>query len=86
VPICPINIGPLLKAAVLPAGEGSNEAPYGHLKWQRASQQLSRLARVSGCRAFTPSSSMDLPAVYDGLLANLGHACIGPPWNAARLH
>ena len=71
MPICPINIGPLLKAAVLPAGEGSNEAPYGHLKWQRASQQLSRLARVSGCRAFTPSSSMDLPAVYDGLLANL---------------
>jgi hypothetical protein len=71
VPICPINIGPLLKAAVLPAGESSNDAPYGHLEWQRASQQLSRLARVSGCRAFTPSSSMDLPAVYDGLLANL---------------
>jgi hypothetical protein len=70
VPICPINIGPVLQAA-LPAGDGSNDAPYGRLKWQLASQQLSRLARVSGCRALTPSASLDLPAVYDGLLANL---------------
>jgi len=70
VPICPINIGPLLQAA-LPPGGSSNDAPYGRLKWQLASEQLSRLARASGCRASTPSSSLDLPAAYDGLLANL---------------
>ena len=65
--ICPINIGPLVRATVLPAGEGSNDTPYAHLKWQRASEQLTRLARASGCRAFSPGSSMDLLAVYDGL-------------------
>jgi hypothetical protein len=70
VPICPINIGPLLQAA-LPAEGGGNDVPYGHRKWQLAAQQLSRLARVSGCRALTPGSALDLPAVYDGLLANL---------------
>lgn len=70
VPICPINIGPLLQAAVS-GGDGSGDALYGHLKWQLASEQLSRLARVSGCRALTPSSSFDLPGIYDGLLANL---------------
>ncbi len=71
VPVCPINIGQLLRATVSPAGEDSSDTPYGHLNWQRASEQLTRLARTSGCRAFTPSSSMDLPGVYDGLLANL---------------
>lgn len=70
VPICPVDIGPLLQAT-LSSVSGSGDAVYGHLNWRLASERLARLARVSGCHDFRPTSSLDLPAVYDGLLANL---------------
>jgi hypothetical protein len=68
VPVCVIDIGPLVRSSLLDERSG----PYAHLKWSQASSQLSRIARVSGCRALTPSSSLEFPAVYDSLLANLG--------------
>jgi hypothetical protein len=70
VPICVINIGPLLRSALL-AESSDGQRPYAQLRWQQASSQLSRMARVSGCRALTPNSSLEFPAVYDPLLANL---------------
>jgi hypothetical protein len=70
VPICVINLGPLLRSALL-VETSDGQQPYAQLKWQQASSQLSRMARVSGCRALTPDSSLEFPAVYDRLLANL---------------
>lgn len=70
VPICPIDIGPTLRTT-LSSVDGSDDTVYGHLDWRLASEQLAHLARVSGCRALRPTSSLDLPAAYDGLLANL---------------
>lgn len=68
VPVCVIDLGPLLHSSLLDESSG----PYAHLKWSQASSQLARIAKVSGCRALTPSSSLEFPAVYDSLLANLG--------------
>ena len=68
VPVCVIDMGPLLRSSLLDESSG----PYAHLKWSQATSQLSRIAKVSGCRASTPSSSLEFPAVYDSLLANLG--------------
>jgi hypothetical protein len=68
VPVCVIDTGQLLRSTLLDESSG----PYAHLRWSRASSQLSRIAEVSGCRALTPSSSLEFPAVYDSLLANLG--------------
>jgi hypothetical protein len=68
VPVCVIDLGPLLRSSLLDEGSG----PYAHLNWSKASSQLARIATVSGCRALTPSSSLEFPAVYDSLLANLG--------------
>jgi len=70
VPICPIDIGSMLQAS-LSSADGSNDFVYGKLNWRLASEQLARLARVSGCRALRPSSALSLPAAYDGLLSNL---------------
>jgi hypothetical protein len=69
VPVCPIDIGPLLRAAVLV--DDSKNLPYSELQWKKASANLARLAQVSGCRVSTPSSLLDFPAVYDGVLTNL---------------
>jgi hypothetical protein len=68
VPVCVVDMGPLLRSSLLDAGAG----PYARLNWNRASAQLSRMAKVSGCRAMTPSSSLEFPALYDSLLVNLG--------------
>jgi hypothetical protein len=68
VPVCVIDTGPLLRSSLL----DENSGPYAHLKWSRASSQLERIAKVSGCRALAPRSSLEFPAVYDNLLANLG--------------
>jgi hypothetical protein len=70
VPICVINIGPLLRSTLL-VGSSDGQRPYAQLKWQQASSQLSRIASVSGCRASTPDSALEFPAAYDSLLANL---------------
>jgi hypothetical protein len=70
VPVCVINIGPLLRSTLL-VGSSDGQQPYAQLKWQQASSQLSRMASVSGCRALMPDSSFKFPAVYDGLLTNL---------------
>lgn len=52
VPICVINMGPLLRSTLL-VENSDGQRPYAQLEWQRASSQLSRMARVSGCRAST---------------------------------
>jgi hypothetical protein len=70
VPICVLDIGPLLRSNLL-VDSPSAQSPYSRMKWQQASSQLSRLAKVSGCRATTPDSSLEFPAAYDALLANL---------------
>jgi hypothetical protein len=70
VPICVINIGALLRSRLLDDGSDGGQ-PYSTLQWQQASSRLSHLAEVSGCRSVTPSSSFELPAVYDEWLANL---------------
>lgn len=70
VPVCVINIGPLLRSSLL-LDSSEGQPPYSTLGWERASSQLSQLAHASGCRAGTPSSPLEFPAVYDGLLANL---------------
>ncbi len=70
VPVCVINIGPLARSMLLPDST-DGQRPYGQLKWQQASAQLSRLSRASGCRVLTPTSALDFPTTYDALLANL---------------
>ncbi len=70
VPICVLDIGPLLRSSLL-VGDPNGQSPYSRMKWQQASSQLSRLAKASGCRATSPDSSLEFPAAYDALLANL---------------
>jgi hypothetical protein len=70
VPICVIDIGPLLRSSLL-LGDAGSQPPYSRMKWQQASSQLYRLAKVSGCRATSPNSSLEFPAAYDALIANL---------------
>jgi hypothetical protein len=69
VPICVINLGPAVRSAL--TVDGSDPQPYSRLNWQQAASQLSHLAQVSGCRALTPGSSFEFPAMYDRLLPNL---------------
>lgn len=69
VPICVINLGPVVRSAL--TVDGSDPQLYPHLNWQQASSQLSHLAQVSGCRAVTPGSSFEFPAMFDKLLPNL---------------
>jgi hypothetical protein len=70
VPVCVIDMGPLLRTALL-IDSSIGKQPYARLKWEQASAQLSRIANVSGCRASTPESSFEPPAAFDGMLANL---------------
>jgi hypothetical protein len=70
VPICVLDIGPLLRSSLL-VGDPNGQSPYSRMKWQQASSQLSRLATASGCRVTSPGSSLELPAACDALLANL---------------
>lgn len=69
VPICVINLGPVVRSAL--TADGSSSQPYSYLNWQQAASQLSHLAEVSGCRATTPGSSFEFPAMFDELLPNL---------------
>lgn len=70
VPVCVIDLGPLLRSTLLDESS-DGQWPYAHLQWQQASSNLARIASVSGCRALKPDSSLEFPAAYDGLLANL---------------
>lgn len=70
VPVCAINIGPLVRSGLLVDGSDGQQ-PYAHLRWQQAASQLARMAEVSGCRAVMPDSSLEFSTLYDELLANL---------------
>ena len=67
-PVFIINLGPDLSEA---AKGYANTGPYAHLDWKKIEAQLGEIARVSGGRLYTPSSSFDLTAVYDDLMENL---------------
>jgi hypothetical protein len=41
------------------------------VNWSRAEAQLGKLARASGGRMYSFESRLDLPVVYDELMANL---------------
>lgn len=69
VPVCPIDIGPLLHSTLLV--DSSSDQPYAAPRLQQDSARLARLAQVSGCRASAPTSSLDFPGTYDRLFANL---------------
>jgi VWFA-related protein len=69
VPIYVINLGPLIRAALPPSA--SEVGPYASVNWSRAEAQLGKLARASGGRMYSSESRLDLPVVYDELMANL---------------
>jgi hypothetical protein len=67
-PVYIINLGPDLREA---AKGYANAGPYAHLDWKKIETQLGEIARVSGGRVYTSSSSFDLTGVYDDLMENL---------------
>jgi len=69
VPIYVINLGPLIRSALPPSA--SDAGLYASLNWSRAEAQLGKLARASGGRMYSPEARLDLPSVYDELMASL---------------
>jgi VWFA-related protein len=69
VPIYVINLGPIIRSALPPSA--SETGLYASLNWSRAEAQLEKLARASGGRMYSPESRLDLPCVYDELMATL---------------
>lgn len=71
VPVCAINIGPLVRSQLRFEASDERGPYYSNLKWDKASAQLARLAKVSACQALTPQSSLELTGLSDRLLTNL---------------
>ena len=67
-PIYAISFGEMLKRATDVLG---SEAPSAHIDWKRAEKNLGEIARASGGRLYSPTTSVDLPAIYDDVMENL---------------
>ncbi len=69
VPIYVINLGPIIRSALPPSASDTGPLCESELESRRA--QLQKLARASGGRMYSPESRLDLPCVYDELMATL---------------
>ena len=67
-PIYTIGLGELLRREASVYGA---KAPFAHIDWSAAEKRLEALAKVSGGRAYSPDSTLGIPAVYDDIMENL---------------
>ena len=67
-PVYVIGLGAILRElAELPG----SAAPSARLDWKRAENQLQEIARTSGGRFYSPTTTVDLSAIYDDMLEHL---------------
>jgi VWFA-related protein len=67
-PVYAISLGKVLQNAATLFGD---ETPAARLDWKSAERNLGELARASGGRLYSPSTSVELPPIYDDILENL---------------
>jgi VWFA-related protein len=67
-PVYAISLAEMLKRATDVLG---SEAPSAHIDWKRAEKDLGEIARASGGRLYSPTTSIDLSAIYDDVMENL---------------
>jgi Ca-activated chloride channel family protein len=67
-PVYVIGLGAILRElAELPG----SAAPSARLDWRRAENQLQEIARTSGGRFYSPTTTVDLSAIFDDMLEHL---------------
>lgn len=67
-PVYAISLGKSLQTAATVFGD---ETPTARLDWKDAEHNLGEIARASGGRLYSPSTSVDLSPTYDDILENL---------------
>ncbi len=68
VPIFVINLTAMLRRE---ASFDLSSVAYSRLDWSHANSRLAEIARTSGGRIYTPSSTMEFTALYDDLMERL---------------
>lgn len=67
-PVYTFSLGELVRSSgVLDPSRG----PLARVDWKECTQQLERLARASGGRAYVANTTLDVPAIYDDLMEDL---------------
>lgn len=67
-PVYAISLGEILRAAAEVFGPA---APSAHVDWKHAQDKLGEIARASGGRLYSPTTSVDLSGIYDDMIENL---------------
>ena len=67
-PIYAISFGEMLQRATDILGAA---APSARISWNRAEHELGEIARASGGRLYSPTTSVDLAGIYDDVMENL---------------
>ena len=67
-PIYAISFGQMLQRATDVLGAA---APSARIDWNRAERDLGEIARASGGRLYSPTTSVDLAGIYDDVMENL---------------
>jgi VWFA-related protein len=67
-PVYAVSLAEILKGAAELFGTAS---PAARLDWTRGERELGNIARGSGGRLYSPSTSVDLPPIYDDIIENL---------------
>jgi hypothetical protein len=67
-PIYAISLAPSLRDIAVIHGD---ESPATRIDWNRAVRELFEIARASGGRGYSPSSTVDLSPFYDDAMENL---------------
>jgi Ca-activated chloride channel homolog len=67
-PVYAISLAEMLKRATDVLG---SEAPSARIDWKRAEKNLGEIARASGGRLYSPTTSVELSAIYDDVMENL---------------
>ncbi len=67
-PVYAVSVGKMLREATKVFGTGEESA---RIDWKRAEQALGEIAQASGGRLYSPTTSLDLPPIYDDMLENL---------------
>ena len=67
-PIYVVSLVPALRSLIEAYGSAG---PIARVDWNAANRGLEEIARVSGGRAYSPASTIDLSSMYDDMMENL---------------
>jgi Ca-activated chloride channel homolog len=67
-PVYAVSLGEMLREATKVFGTAEQSE---RIDWKGAEQALGEIARISGGRLYSPTTSLDVPPIYDDIMENL---------------